>query len=429
MNSIRGLSYQILGGENQIGGNCVYLQYGQTKLLLDIGQPLSDGQSSDKKERASRPVAAFEIPEVDYCIISHSHQDHWGFLDHLPENTIIYSGAASQTLIKISLYVSHGPNIRNEWRVFKSGEQLHLGEFTIQPFLVDHSAYDAYAFLIAAGDVHLLYTGDIRFHGRKASLSKYLPNKINVPIDLMICEGTNLSGQIDNKDTYVEDNAINLNESDLEELFASAFTQNELPAVVQVSGQNIDRLVTIYRACKKANRYLVLDPYTAFVLNRLKNSKLPQLRDFTDIRVLLPERKDLWRGVGLNRQKFTWMEQYAVTTEELKHKQNYVLIYRYWINKLLSEQDIYPDGSSFIYSMSSFYLGKMQNQWGDLSKRIDEKQILFQKIHASGHAYAENLKAFIQQINPQKISPIHTMNALWFAQFKYAKIEGERDDQ
>lgn len=43
------------------------------------------------------------------------------------------------------------------------------------PYLMDHSAYDAYAFLIEADGEKIIYSGDFREHGRKeSSLLVYL---------------------------------------------------------------------------------------------------------------------------------------------------------------------------------------------------------------------------------------------------------------
>ena len=44
------------------------------------------------------------------------------------------------------------------------------GPFTVTPYLVDHSAYGAYAFLIEADGKRLFYSGDFRAHGRKGKL-------------------------------------------------------------------------------------------------------------------------------------------------------------------------------------------------------------------------------------------------------------------
>ena len=46
---------------------------------------------------------------------------------------------------------------------------LEIGPFVITPYLVDHSAFDAYSLLVEAGGRRLFYSGDFRAHGRKGS--------------------------------------------------------------------------------------------------------------------------------------------------------------------------------------------------------------------------------------------------------------------
>lgn len=45
------------------------------------------------------------------------------------------------------------------------GKPIDIGVFKITPYLVDHSAYDAYSLLIEAEGKRLLYSGDFRAHG------------------------------------------------------------------------------------------------------------------------------------------------------------------------------------------------------------------------------------------------------------------------
>ena len=54
-------------------------------------------------------------------------------------------------------------------------------------------------------------------------------------------------------------------EEDLEKEFVKIFKSDKLP-LVQFSPQNIDRFVTVFRACKRTGKTLVIDPYTAYVL-------------------------------------------------------------------------------------------------------------------------------------------------------------------
>ena len=56
--------------------------------------------------------------------------------------------------------------------------------------------------------------------------------------------------------------------------------------MVVASGQNLDRLVSCYRAAKRTGRQLVVDPYQAFVLQKLAPLS-PNIPQFTwdDVRV------------------------------------------------------------------------------------------------------------------------------------------------
>ncbi len=66
-------------------------------------------------------------------------------------------------------------------------------------------------------------------------------------------------------------------ETDVEKAITALFKIDGL-YFVACSSQNIDRLVTIYRACKKTGRTFIIDPYTAYILNQAKtvSARIPQ---------------------------------------------------------------------------------------------------------------------------------------------------------
>lgn len=400
---IKDVSIKILGGKDQIGGNIILLEHQELRILLDIGIPLDVDQNTSQSFEEST-----DLTDIDYCLISHAHQDHWGYMDRLPNSCVIYSGKDTQTLIRITRFILHRPFLSNPWQHFKTDETLHFGPFVITPYLIDHSAYGAHAFLIQVGGANIFYTGDIRFHGRKRVLSNNLVNRLkSTKIDLLISEGTNLLS------TGFSDKS----ESDLEEDFVQVFSSNNHPAIVQMSGQNIDRLVTVFRACLKTNRILVLDPYTAFVASRLNNGHIPQLDGYWGIQVLMPEKDRMWERLGVISTKVDWMGTEALDFEDLKQHQNYVLIFRYWIGQEIGDHDVFPTGSDFIYSMSQYYLNSMKQQWGSLASRIETGDVKFHTLHVSGHAYPEDLLHFINCLDPKFILPIHTVSPEWFNRF------------
>jgi hypothetical protein len=65
-------------------------------------------------------------------------------------------------------------------------------------------------------------------------------------------------------------------EDDLAPRFVDLFRQTPGMPLVWCSGQNIDRIVTIFKACRDAGRQFILDMYTAEMLRATGNKKLPQ---------------------------------------------------------------------------------------------------------------------------------------------------------
>ena len=76
-------------------------------------------------------------------------------------------------------------------------------------------------------------------------------------------------------------------EADLERGFLQAFNETEGIHFVWTSSRNIDRLVTIFRAAKRAERVLVIDLYTAVVLEATGRDTIPQ-SDWGDVKVYIP---------------------------------------------------------------------------------------------------------------------------------------------
>jgi ribonuclease J len=161
-----------------------------------------------------------------------------------------------------------GKTIAQPVNSFLSGNPFEIGPFRITPLLTDHSAFDAHMILVEVAGRRVLYTGDFRKTGRKAALLPRLQRSIPRDIDVLLMEGTTL-GRSEGFPT----------ETELEKEFLHVFKKSLGRVFVTWSAQNIDRTVTIYRACKKANRTLFLDLYSLHVLETLSEfcTSLPVL--------------------------------------------------------------------------------------------------------------------------------------------------------
>jgi ribonuclease J len=193
-------------------------------------------------------------------------------------------GAAAERILKAAAVFIPSAKSPSNVTHLQNRKPLNLGPFKITPFLMDHSAYDAYAVLVEADGQRLFYTGDLRGHGRKATLFERLVAHPPAGVNVLLMEGTTIQRQDTDKGFPIEEN--------LEHNLARVFESAKGMPLVWCSGQNIDRLVTIFRAAKRAGKQLIVDMYTAHILAATENPRLPQAH-WDGVRVFLPKSQKL----------------------------------------------------------------------------------------------------------------------------------------
>ena len=99
-------------------------------------------------------------------------------------------------------------------------------------------------------------------------------------IDVLLMEGTTIG--------RAGTGAGFATETDHEEEFVRKIKQAKGIHFVWTSAQNIDRIVTIFRAAKRAGRVLVIDLYTAVILEATGNNNIPQ-SGWGDVKLYIPQ--------------------------------------------------------------------------------------------------------------------------------------------
>jgi len=383
-------------GAHQIGGTCIELQAQGKSLLLDIGMPL-DADDPDAVEIPNVKGLKVEDPSLLGIVISHPHQDHYGLASRIPDSIQFLMGADTESILAAAADFTPSGGKFEKVIHLSNRKQLELGPFKITPYLMDHSAYDAYAVLIEADGKRLFYTGDLRGHGRKAALFEGL--LVNPPkdVDVLLMEGTTISR------TGTDDGFPT--EDDIENEMMKIFKDTAGMSLVWCSGQNIDRLVTVFRAAKKSNRQLILDMYTAHILAATKNKRLPQSH-WEQIRVYLPWSQkmriikdksfDITKPYKLDR---IYKEKLAGVADRS------VILFRPNMRIDLEKAGCLT-GASLVYSMWDGYLKDKKQQ--PFLQWLDDHEIQMHQIHTSGHASVKDLKRLRTAMKDATVVPIHT---------------------
>ena len=173
------------------------------------------------------------------------------------EDVTWYLGEGTRKLIELSVTFTPAEASIGRAVTIRSGEPFRCGAFTVTPYLMDHAAFDAYAFVVEADGKRLLYSGDFREHGRKTKAFQWFLYNAPRPVDALLLEGTML-GRGDEKvrtERQLEDEAVELLRS------------TAGPVMVYASAQNVDRMVTLFRAARRTQRLFVVDLYAAHVLD------------------------------------------------------------------------------------------------------------------------------------------------------------------
>ena len=332
------------GGVDEIGGNKILLGSNSTSIFLDFGmsftkandyfseflQPRKGNGIMDFVEMGLLPkikgiyrddylrhsgLNSQEKPSVDGILLSHAHLDHSAYIHHLRHDIPLYMTKESQLILKVledTSTVSFGETLEykktfhyttkkqqdgfkrlsgkdakleRKLNIVEPYKDFEVGNLTIRSAPVDHSLPGASAFIIENNDETVVYTGDLRFHGRKPEITnKFVKEAKKSSPDIMISEGT----RIDNPNTETEED-IEINAKNL-------ISQYKGLVIVNFPVRDLDRLLTFYKVAKDTDRTLVVNLKQAYLLKLFSGRGYPELDDV--------ERLYSKKRMGINRRRF-----------------------------------------------------------------------------------------------------------------------------
>ncbi len=269
------------------------------------------------------------------------------------------------------------------------------------------------------GDDRIVYTGDLRFHGRRQELTeKFVKEAKKFNPTTIITEGTRI------------DNESNISEESIEKTATDLVSNHRGLAIVSFPVRDLDRFLTFYNVAKNTDRTIAVSLKQAYMLNLFDGNGYPRV---DEVAVYVP-RKD-WGMMGdecLACLEGNWIPSSKLhpyhTEQDYKNWERKYLNWDNTINyKHLQENpedyifgcdffelkeliDIQPKNGIYIYSKTEPFNEEMQFDFQKVLNWINHFNLplITEGMHGSGHANGVELLNMIREISPQKVYPIHT---------------------
>ncbi len=385
----------------------------------------------------------YEALGFDGVLLSHAHADHVSYINHLREDLPIFCSQETYSILKamndtgagsfnditdltrcFETYInrkgevsrkttqSHKDlQVERNFQQFESGKPFKIKHLVVEPYQVDHSLSGATGYIIHTSSGTIVYTGDFRFHGRREKeTTQFMEACKDAKPDLLIIEGTRI------------DEGSSKTEADVEEEICNISNNAKGLSVCNWSIRDTDRMLSFLNAAKKMDKKLAISLKQAYLLSQLSKCTDTLAPSLDDPGIVLYANRKSWGLIGndscdlkiRNQDYDSWERPYldqAICYKDVKANQQDYLMFcsNFDLKELI---DIDPvEGSVYIKSACEPFDAEMEIDWKRIQNWITHFGLSIESTHVSGHAAANQLRHFIEQVNPKTIIPIHTQNA------------------
>ena len=409
------------------------------------------------------------LEDMDGVLLTHAHLDHSGHISFLREDIPVYSTATTAFIAKavqdsgradfdqqVCYFTPRVEECLKEWRqgayvasrsgdrqrrfgvadrsrLSKEGEKF-WGEvirrkkldsqplddigacsFNLRCFPVDHSIPGACAWGIETSSGWVVYSGDLRLHGKRGKLTEaFVKEASRLNPRALILEGTNV------------DKATNIAEQEVYKNAFKAINDARSLVIADFPARDVDRLLTFLQVARDTRRKLAILPRDAYLLKTMRLLE-PEVPDIAQESALV-----LYQETTASKSPAQWLkktyEEYSskvvLAKDVASNQSDFILCFSFWdLNELPS---IRPQaGSLYVFSSSEPHNEEQEMDFWRLHHWLERFQLRAfglpverngkweipeeQKgLHASGHACGPDLLRIAREIRPEMLIPVHS---------------------
>ncbi|MFC1748058.1 ribonuclease J [Pseudomonadota bacterium] len=380
-----------LGGLNQVGQNCMILEYGNEMIMIDLGFQFPD----------------FDLLGIDYIIpdtayledkiknlkaifFTHGHLDHIGAVPYLIEKlnfppmygTKLTMGLVQKRLEEFGLL--------NESRIHNitAKDTIRVGSFEVSFFGVNHSIPDSVGIVVKTPAGNIINTGDFKFD--------HTPSGYQEPADFQRI--ASLAGQ-DMSAIFIDStNALKpghtVTEKTIGESLDGIVREAKGRILIASFASQIGRVQQIIDICQKYGRTIYISGRSLSeninIAEKLGYLRVPKgsLQDAKNSKKA-PDEKVLILSTGSQGESVSALTRMALENHPMvKIKKGDTIV--------LSSSPIPGNERS---------IAMVTNNLSRLGARVINNQIM--DVHTSGHAQKEDIKLMMNLTKAKSVVPIH----------------------
>ncbi|MBU4224035.1 ribonuclease J, partial [Patescibacteria group bacterium] len=378
-----------LGGVEEIGRNMTIIECGNDIVVIDAGLEFPVEET---------PGIDYIIPNTKYLesrkhkiralIISHGHLDHTGAIPYIMDmigNPTIYTTKLTKAMIlRKQEEFPHAAKLRIE--EVRSGDKIKLGALAARFFDITHTIPDAIGIIIETHIGNIIYPGDFKIETDAKG------NPLQIDSYVKIGKENNLALLLES--TNAEVPGFSIPEKTVQRNLEKIISEAKGRVITGTFSSLLERIIELIKIAEKYDRKVVIDGFSmktnVEIAKELgyfkpKENAIISVERINDY----PPEKILAICTGAQGEENAALMRIA----NRRHK-----------HIKIQKEDTIVLSSSVIPGNER----SIQNLKDNLARQ--GAKIIHYKVadvHASGHAYQEELKMMTKMINPKFLIPIH----------------------